>query len=258
VRITGNLLSFAQRSKPEKALLSMNEVVENSMGLYTYRMEASNIDVRVELDPDLPLIPADADQMHQVCVNIIKNAEEAMAEGRGRRVFRVTTKRAGDFVQIVFADDGPGIPEADLRNIFDPFFTTKDVGKGTGLGLSICYGVVENHGGRLHATSRPGHGAVFVVEVPIANGVEPDSDEDLRPALPIPTKAPGSQPEQGSLDHPLRPASSSPEGSQVFPIDVRFMPVTPGSYLRSLVQHAEAVPSPTLAASVPPTDALFG
>lgn len=207
VRITGNLLSFAQRSKPEKALLSMNEVVENSMGLYTYRMEASNIDVRVELDPDLPLIPADADQMHQVCVNIIKNAEEAMAEGRGRRAFRVTTKRAGDFVRIVFADDGHGIPEADLRNIFDPFFTTKDVGKGTGLGLSICYGIVENHGGRLHATSRPGHGAVFVVEVPIVNGVEPDSDEADLPRSAA--RAPRSHEGSGQPDGTGQPGASA-------------------------------------------------
>jgi PAS domain S-box-containing protein len=187
---TGNLLSFAQRSKPERSLLSLNEVVENSMGLYTNRMEASNIDVSVELDPDLPLIPADADQMHQVCVNIIKNAEEAMAESRERRAFRVTTRRAGDFVRIVFADDGPGIPEADLRNIFDPFFTTKAVGKGTGLGLSICYGIVENHGGRLHATSKPGRGSVFVVEVPIVNGVEPGSDEAVLPQSAA--RAPGS------------------------------------------------------------------
>jgi PAS domain S-box-containing protein len=176
-RITGNLLSFARRSQPEKHFMSINGVVEKSVHLYAYSMKASNIEVRMELDPDLPETLADADQMHQVFVNIVKNAEEAMAAGRGRGVLSVKTQRAGDFIQITFADDGPGISEADLENVFDPFFTTKEVGKGTGLGLSICYGIIENHGGRIRAWSNPGEGAVFVVEIPVVDGTGPDAGE---------------------------------------------------------------------------------
>jgi PAS domain S-box-containing protein len=174
-RITGNLLSFARRSRPEKRVMSINEAVERSVELYAYRMKASNIEVRMELDPDLPEALADAEQMHQVFVNIVKNAEEAMAASRGQGVLSVKTQRAGDFIRITFADNGPGIPKADLENVFDPFFTTKDVGKGTGLGLSICYGIVENHGGRIHAWSNPSEGAVFVVEIPIVDGAGPDA-----------------------------------------------------------------------------------
>jgi two-component system NtrC family sensor kinase len=93
------------------------------------------------------------------------------AHGRGRLVAK--TQRVGNMIQISFADNGPGISEENLKMIFDPFFTTKEVGKGTGLGLSICYGIVEAHGGRIHARSKLGQGATFVVEIPILSDDQP-------------------------------------------------------------------------------------
>jgi len=168
-RITSNLLSFARRHKPEKRLVSINEVIERSLELHAYRMKVNNIEVLLELDTDLPMTMADSNQMQQVFVNVINNAEQAMREAHGRGRLCVKTQKMGKMVRIAFTDDGPGILEDNLKRMFDPFFTTKDVGEGTGLGLSICYGLVEGHGGHMYAESKPGKGATIVVEIPIVS-----------------------------------------------------------------------------------------
>ncbi len=172
-RITASLLRFARRHKPDKRLISINEAIEKALELHAYRLKLSNIEVLVELAPDLPMTMADSDQMHQAFVNIISNAEQAMTEAHSKGKLSVKTQRVGEMVQAAFTDDGPGIPEDDLKSIFDPFFTTKGVGKGTGLGLSICYGIVEEHGGHMYARSKPGKGATFVVEIPIVSEGQP-------------------------------------------------------------------------------------
>ncbi len=169
-RITGNLLSFARRQKPEKRLVSINEVVEKALELHAYRMKVNNIEVLLELDTGLPMTMADPDQMQQVFVNVLSNAEQAMTEAHGGGKLCVKTQKVRKVIRIAFTDDGPGISEDNLRRMFDPFFTTKDVGKGTGLGLSICYGLVEGHGGHMYARSKPGKGTTIVVEIPIVSG----------------------------------------------------------------------------------------
>jgi len=167
-KITTNLLRFARRHKPEKQIVSINEVLEKSLELHAHKMKTSNIDVVTDLDPDLPPTMADADQIHQVFVNIITNSIQAMTEGSGKRRLHVAARRAGGIIRISFEDTGPGIREENLASIFDPFFTTKEVGKGTGLGLSICYGIIKEHGGHIYARSEYSRGATFVVEIPIA------------------------------------------------------------------------------------------
>jgi signal transduction histidine kinase len=172
-RITGNLLSFARRHKPEKRLMSINEILERSLELHAYQMKVNNIEVVVDADPDLPMTMADTEQIHQVFVNLITNAEQAMTELHGQGTLHVKTEVVSDMIRATFTDDGPGIPKDDLKGVFDPFYTTKDVGKGTGLGLSICYGIVREHGGRLYATSTSGPGATFVVEIQITTEDSP-------------------------------------------------------------------------------------
>jgi two-component system NtrC family sensor kinase len=172
-QITSNLLSFARKHNPEKRLLSINDVVNRSLELHSYRLKVNNIEVVTDLAPDLPKIMADFHQMQQVFVNMITNAEQAMTDARGRGMLRVRTHMAGKAIRIVFADDGKGIPEENLGRIFDPFFTTKDVGKGTGLGLSICYGLVEEHGGTISVSSKFGEGTIFTIELPIVSEVSP-------------------------------------------------------------------------------------
>jgi two-component system NtrC family sensor kinase len=166
-RITGNLLSFARQTKPEKHPVSINEAIERSLELHNYRMKVNNIEVTTELETGLPETMADFHQLQEVFVNLITNAEQAMTEAHGRGELVVKTRKLGDMIQAEVTDDGPGIPEKNLKRIFDPFFTTKEVGKGTGLGLSICYGIVQEHGGRLYARSKPGEGTTFVVEIPL-------------------------------------------------------------------------------------------
>ncbi len=173
-RITGNLLSFARKHKPEKRPVSVNEIVEKSLELHTYRMWVNNIEISLDLDFELPEIMADIHQLQQVFVNIVNNAEQAMSESNARGKLTVKTHREGDLIKISFIDDGPGIREENLSRIFDPFFTTKDAGKGTGLGLAICYGIVKEHGGRLYAGNNPDGGANLVVEIPILAEDQPN------------------------------------------------------------------------------------
>ncbi len=166
-KITGNLLSFARKHAPEKSFLSINDVLERSLELHAYRMRVNNVEVVTELDPDLPSTMADFHQMQQVFVNVVTNAEQAMTQERDGGRLVVKTEQVGGMIRVVFADDGPGMSNEVLKSVFDPFFTTKEVGKGTGLGLSICYGIVQEHGGRLYAESEAGRGATFVVEIPV-------------------------------------------------------------------------------------------
>jgi two-component system NtrC family sensor kinase len=166
-RITTNLLSFARKHKPEKGFISINEVVEKSLELHTYRIGVNNIEISMELDQELPRTMADFYQLEQVFVNIVTNAEQAMTEAHGGGKLLVKTRLVGELIQITFTDDGPGIPKDNLKSVFDPFFTTKEVGGGTGLGLSICYGIVHEHGGQIRAESEVCGGAAFIVELPI-------------------------------------------------------------------------------------------
>jgi PAS domain S-box-containing protein len=177
-KITGSLLSFARQHKPEKHLISIDEVIEKTLELRVHQMQVNNIEVVVDFAADLPKTMADFSQMQQVFVNIINNAEQAMLEAHGRGKLIVKTERSGEMIQIAFTDSGPGISEENLNRIFDPFFTTKEVGKGTGLGLSICYGIVQAHGGRIYAKSKLGRGATFVVEIPITSEYQPVVEQE--------------------------------------------------------------------------------
>lgn len=165
--ITTNLISFARRGKPEKQLISIQEVIQKSLGLHIPRLMANNIEVVVKLQPDIPNTMADPYQMQQVFANIITNAEQAMIEAHGKGRLYLKAQKVWKTIRITFEDDGPGIAQHNLKSMFDPFFTTKDVGKGLGLGLSICSGIIEDHNGKIYAMSGPAGGATFVVELPI-------------------------------------------------------------------------------------------
>jgi len=177
-KITGNLLSFARKHKPEKTMVSINDIIEKSLELHAYRLKVNNIKVSLDLGRDLAMTMADFHQLQQVFANIITNAEQAMMDANGKGTLRIKTRKVGDMLQATFTDDGPGISVEDQKRIFDPFFTTKGVGKGTGLGLSICFGIVEGHGGRMYVKNKPGEGATFVVEIPITYETEATDEPD--------------------------------------------------------------------------------
>jgi len=171
-KIVQNLLSFARRRKAEKELANLNTLLERVLELRSYDLRLKNITLDLELDPQLPRTMADPDQIQQVFFNIITNAEHAMLEAHSQGHLIVRSGVAGGYIRLSFADDGPGLPPENLRRVFDPFFTTKRVGEGTGLGLTIAYGIIEDHGGRIRAESRPGKGATFIVDLPIVQGPE--------------------------------------------------------------------------------------
>jgi len=168
-KIVQNLLSFARKQKPERALSNINDILERTVELRNYELAVNNIKIVLELDRDLPRTIADGHQLQQVFLNVITNAEHAMlsSHGRGCLTIRSCADRSSGHIVVEVSDDGPGITETNLSKIFDPFFTTKDVGKGTGLGLSLSYGIIKEHGGNIYAKSRPGEGATFVIELPI-------------------------------------------------------------------------------------------
>lgn len=187
-KIVQNLLSFARRHKPERKLSNINELVEGAAEILQYQMRTSNIEVVMRLDPHLPKAMVDPHQLQQVFLNIINNARQAIEAHQPQGYVRISSEIAGQNVRVIFQDNGPGIPEANLSKVFDPFFTTKEAGKGTGLGLSLCYGIVKDHGGSITIRSRPGEGATFIIELPLAAETEQIAD-DGKPANELPLNA---------------------------------------------------------------------
>jgi len=178
-RISKNLLLFARETESERTAVRMNEIVKRTLALRNYEMRLENIRVETDLDPELPLVTADAAQIQQVLLNLIINAEQAIHQCRNEGQIWIKTRHVGhSCVTLEVADDGPGIPPEIMPRIFDPFFTTKPAGIGTGLGLSILYGIVHQHGGEVTVGERSGGGAVFTIELPIA--AKRDSGEDRR------------------------------------------------------------------------------
>ena len=158
-----NLLSFARQVPAERTLLDINAVVTNAVQLRALDLHNGGSRIEQRLESVLPGVRGDSNQLMQVFFNIINNALDAMAE-RGGGVLTIKTQRDRANVVVLFSDTGPGIRET--HRVFDPFYTTKPVGKGTGLGLSICYGIVQEHGGRIICHNGQSGGAVFRVELP--------------------------------------------------------------------------------------------
>jgi two-component system NtrC family sensor kinase len=166
-KIVRNLLFFARQRPPERVSVDLNQVLEQTLALRFNQLLLSGIQVEKDFAPDLPPIIGDSSQLEQVFLNLLLNAEQAILEARGEGVITLRTRPSEDGRLAVaeVIDDGPGIPAELLPRVFEPFFTTKSVGTGTGLGLSVSYGIVEGHGGRLGAQSRPGR-TVFTLELP--------------------------------------------------------------------------------------------
>jgi PAS domain S-box-containing protein len=169
-KIVRNLLVFAGSRRLTLRSVSLNVVLQKVLALRAPAHRAVGIEVVRHYDDKLPRVKSDPLLLHQVFLNMVMNAEHAIAAGGkdGRIEIGTAVSASGDRIVATVRDTGIGIPEDTLSRIFEPFYTTKEVGKGTGLGLAITYGIVQEHGGQIIAANHPEGGAVFTVELPIA------------------------------------------------------------------------------------------
>ena len=181
-RIVRNLLTFARKGSPEKALVDLNDVVSRTSLLIAYEMKLRGIELDSRLSPVPLTAMGDRYELQQVLLNLVTNAVQAVGdlpESRPR-VITIETVRVGEQAQLIVRDSGSGVPADLVPYLFTPFFTTKEPGKGTGLGLSLSYGLVESHGGRLSYAQSADAGAQFTVSLPYVSG-QPE-DESRAPA----------------------------------------------------------------------------
>lgn len=165
--IVRQLLSFAKETPLRRVKININQPVVEITDSLVAQGVFKEIELILNLSKKLPEIYVDPARIGQVVLNMILNATHAITPPG---TVEVTTRAAGDFVEIVFCDTGSGIPAENISRIFDPFFTTKDVNKGTGLGLAVSYGIIKKHGGDIEVQSEAGKGTTFIVRLPVDNG----------------------------------------------------------------------------------------
>jgi CheY-like chemotaxis protein len=161
----------------------MPTVIEGALELAGYGLRTAGVEVSLDVAPGLPDVWGDADQLHQVLVNLVVNAQQALTAVALPRRLIVRAQAAAGEVVVEVEDNGPGMPPEVRKRIFEPFFTTKPQGVGTGVGLSVCHGIITAHGGRIEVDTAPGRGTLFRLTVPAAVGATADKAESVA-ALP--------------------------------------------------------------------------
>ncbi|HWK51230.1 MAG TPA: ATP-binding protein, partial [Steroidobacter sp.] len=174
------ILAFSRPEQNIQHLIDLRPVVEEALRLLRATVPRM-IEIRLEAEANLPPVMADATQVHQVLMNLGKNASDAMQNRAGTLTIRLASERIGSmlnspspdlhpgwYLRISVEDTGTGIPPELIERVFEPFFTTKSHGEGTGLGLSVVHGIVRGHRGAIRVHSKPGTGTVFDLYFPAA------------------------------------------------------------------------------------------
>jgi len=182
-RIVRDLLSFARPSEPQKKAVNVNRLVASVLETQEANLQAAGIQLEQRLASDLSTTMADPNQIEQVLVNLIGNAIQVLSGQPNPHVLTIRTEEAGNYIRIIVADNGPGIPRDILGQIFDPFFTTKPLGKGTGLGLTISNTIIQEHRGRIQVENQPAGGAKFTVELPVVQCAVTPTVDRLPPEI---------------------------------------------------------------------------
>jgi two-component system, NtrC family, sensor kinase len=164
-RLLGRVLQLSQPQPSERRPCALEDQVRWVVEVKRDELDRDGIRIVTEV-ATVPSVYADQDQIRQVLLNLVQNAQQAMAKQPGQRVLTLLVSESDGRVRVEVRDTGPGIPPDVLPRVFDAFFTTKPAGDGTGLGLWVSYGIVEQHQGRLRAESRPEGGAAFIIELP--------------------------------------------------------------------------------------------
>jgi signal transduction histidine kinase len=160
------LMLFARQAPSRKIKVSLNKVIDDGLYFLETRCAKAGIELNRELDPDLPEITVDQSQIHQIIVNLVVNAVQAMPDGG---TITISTSRLGKEISLKVADTGIGMDEEVKKKLFIPFFTTKDIDEGTGLGLPVVHGIVTSHGGKISVESQVGKGSTFEIILPVDN-----------------------------------------------------------------------------------------
>ncbi|HEX4141539.1 MAG TPA: ATP-binding protein [Candidatus Methylacidiphilales bacterium] len=181
-----NLLAFSRKESKKREVIGVNELIKQAVNLKRYQLKVNNIQLISEPCEISYPVSVTAQQMQQVLLNLLNNAEQAIAKTDHPGIVRVEGGRRGETVYITVTDNGVGIPAHVLPFIFDPFFTTKNLGEGTGLGLSIAHTLIENHGGTISARSEPGN-TVFTIELPMARS--PKMPAEAKETQPLPVRS---------------------------------------------------------------------
>ena len=176
-KIVHHLLAFARRSSLDRAVADLNEIVRSTLMLRSFDFRTANIDLEERLSNELPLIVINREEVQQIVVNLMLNAEQAIRGTGHRGTIAVRTGVDAETVFVDVIDNGPGVPKELAGRIFEPFFTTKQVGQGTGLGLSVSLGIAEAHGGTLTLVPQA-RGSCFRLALP----TEPQLQVDLSAA----------------------------------------------------------------------------
>jgi PAS domain S-box-containing protein len=207
-RIVQNLLEFSRPASPQKKSIDLNSIIERTLQLHEHSLRRNQVAVDFTPRSDLPPVVGDANQLIQVLLNLVTNAEQAIREVRESGRVQIRLVSSGGNVIIAVQDDGIGISPEALPRLFDPFYTTKRPGGGTGLGLSICLSIVREHGGTIQAESLPGGGSAFKVYLPVAREL---------PRVSAPPRSADSS-ESGSLETPP-PTPNVLKGIRVLVLD---------------------------------------
>ncbi|MDM8544073.1 ATP-binding protein [Desulfococcaceae bacterium HSG9] len=167
-KIVSNLLSFSRQSGVKFKPIDINQLIDITLFMNSNLLKLNGIKVEKSTDPHMQEFTGSRDQLQQVFMNFISNAAESM-QSTGESVLSIKThyNQAKNKVIVSFSDTGVGIPRENISKLFEPFFTTKKQGKGIGLGLSVAYGIIKDHGGCINVKSEVGHGATFIIELPI-------------------------------------------------------------------------------------------
>jgi signal transduction histidine kinase len=166
---------FARQSELVQSKVNINAPINDVFKVLGHQLKNHEIEVELELDPEIPDIMAEHNRLEQVFINLVSNAIDAMDEkndqhGRDGIAKQLTIKSfvENNHVTVKVSDTGVGMPEEVKNKIFEPFFTTKKVGKGTGLGVSISYGIVKDYHGAIEIESEVGKGTTFTLTFPTA------------------------------------------------------------------------------------------
>ncbi len=172
--IIENLLKFARTEKISFGKVNINQIMDDAATIVAHQLGIHNIRLKKHLADGLPEVRGNANQLQQVMLNLLINAQQAM-EGQAGRITLITALPSDGQVQIRVKDTGKGIDPGEAEKIFEPFFSTKPLGQGTGLGLSVSYGIIKEHHGNIEVISQPGQGAEFIITLPVWK----DNDETV-------------------------------------------------------------------------------